>query len=226
MLWYDFPLLCAMKPLSILVRHGESALNRSNREAPEIVTGRTDTPLTTFGEAQACEAGRHLAHVPLAIAISSPLIRARRTAELALHQHPHPPSLFICPNFTERSLGGFEGRAMDALRTEHPEYFTDPVRMHWRAHFEQNAPGGENLTQVERRVCDGYALLAGRLPDEHLVIFSHLMALRCLLAQLLSLPREEVPRLVIPNATPIIVERTHPPKLVGAFTIKHLRAQI
>lgn len=215
-----------MQPLSIFVRHGESALNRHNHISTVIATGRTDCPLTPLGEGQAQETGRRMADIPLGFAVSSPLIRARRTAELVLSRHAHAPSLFLCPNFTERSLGIFEGCSMDDLQTRYPAYFTDPSLRHWRADFSQHAPGGENLAQVERRVCDGYALLTEKLRNHNIVIFSHLMALRCLIGNLLSLPREEVPHLVIPNATPVILTRTHPPKIIGAFSIDDLRGEL
>ncbi|MDD5040910.1 MAG: histidine phosphatase family protein [Candidatus Peribacteraceae bacterium] len=215
-----------MKPLSVFVRHGESELNAHNRTHVQIATGRTDTRLTPFGEAQASEAGRSVAHIPLDFAVSSPLTRARHTAEIVLNRHPDPPGLFLCPNITERSLGKFEGLSFDQLRKNYPEYFSDPGLVHWRAHFEQCAPGGENLAQVERRVCDAYDILIRRLPQENLAMFSHVMALRCLLGKLLSLPREEIPRLVIPNAMPLILERSRPPKLVGAFSIDDLRAAL
>lgn len=211
-----------MVPLSILIRHGESQLNRVNRQSYEIVTGKTDTPLTPHGEEQAIEAGHRIAHIPLDFAVSSALIRAHRTAELVLAQHPRPPSLFTSDNFVERSLGAFEGQRMDDLRQQFPAYFSDPALCRWRADFEQSAPGGENLSQVEKRVLDGYELLCARLPEENFVIFSHIMALRCLLGKLFDLPRDHVPGMNIPNALPLIIAREPIPHLVGSVGLDDL----
>ena len=61
-----------------LIRHGETEWSRAGRH-----TGRTDIPVTGAGEEQAQTAGRALTDVLPALVLCSPLIRARRTAELA-----------------------------------------------------------------------------------------------------------------------------------------------
>ncbi|MDM7890533.1 histidine phosphatase family protein [Curtobacterium caseinilyticum] len=61
----------------VLVRHGETEWSKSGQH-----TGRTDIPLTENGIEQAKRAGRYLADRTFALALSSPLQRARDTAEL------------------------------------------------------------------------------------------------------------------------------------------------
>ncbi len=61
----------------VLVRHGETEWSKSGQH-----TGRTDIPLTENGVAQAERAGRFLADRTFALALSSPLQRARDTAGL------------------------------------------------------------------------------------------------------------------------------------------------
>lgn len=61
----------------VLVRHGETEWSRSGQH-----TGRTDIPLTDNGIEQAKRAGRYLADRTFALALSSPLQRARDTAAL------------------------------------------------------------------------------------------------------------------------------------------------
>src|SRR5918912_1527314 len=63
----------------LLVRHGETAWNREGR-----YQGRTDIPLSPDGERQVRMLGDRLRHVDIAVAISSPLPRARATAEAIL----------------------------------------------------------------------------------------------------------------------------------------------
>ncbi|MFZ6993554.1 histidine phosphatase family protein [Curtobacterium sp. RRHDQ66] len=59
----------------VLVRHGETEWSKSGQH-----TGRTDIPLTENGVEQAKRAGRYLADRDFALALSSPLQRARDTA--------------------------------------------------------------------------------------------------------------------------------------------------
>ncbi|ROP60502.1 histidine phosphatase family protein [Curtobacterium sp. PhB115] len=61
----------------VLVRHGETEWSKSGQH-----TGRTDIPLTDNGIEQAKRAGRYLADRSFALALSSPLQRARDTAHL------------------------------------------------------------------------------------------------------------------------------------------------
>ncbi len=61
----------------VLVRHGETEWSKSGQH-----TGRTDIPLTENGVEQAKRAGRYLADRSFALALSSPLQRARDTAHL------------------------------------------------------------------------------------------------------------------------------------------------
>ncbi|WP_041294728.1 histidine phosphatase family protein [Isoptericola variabilis] len=65
-------------PQLVLLRHGETEWSRTGKH-----TGRTsDVPLTQAGEEQARLAGRALADFRFAAVYSSPLERARRTAEI------------------------------------------------------------------------------------------------------------------------------------------------
>ena len=66
----------------VVVRHGETQWSRTGRH-----TGRTDIPLTDAGEQRAAATGARLASalpdLRPGLVLSSPLERARRTAELA-----------------------------------------------------------------------------------------------------------------------------------------------
>src|SRR5690606_38513660 len=91
----------------VLLRHGETEWSRTGRH-----TGRTDIPLTAHGEQLARAAGELVRGYDFRLVLSSPLQRARRTAELAgLHAD-------IDPLLVEWDYGGYEGRTTKDIRAE------------------------------------------------------------------------------------------------------------
>ncbi|MEN5072538.1 histidine phosphatase family protein [Isoptericola cucumis] len=95
------PLVPSKDPQLVLLRHGETEWSRSGQH-----TGRTDLPLTPDGEEQARTAGRALAALDFAVVYSSPLQRARRTAEIAGHPDP-----VTDPDLAEWDYGPVDGRS-------------------------------------------------------------------------------------------------------------------
>ena len=91
----------------VLVRHGQTEWSRDGRH-----TGRTDLPLLPQGEEDAAALRPALERFDFALVLSSPLVRARRTAELA-GLDPQ-----IEPDLSEWDYGGAEGRTTEDLRTE------------------------------------------------------------------------------------------------------------
>jgi broad specificity phosphatase PhoE len=87
-------------PRLVLLRHGETTWSSAGRH-----TGRTDLPLTDRGEEEAREAGRRLAGLSPAVVYCSPLVRARRTAELAGF-----PDAVVDPDLAEWDYGPVDGR--------------------------------------------------------------------------------------------------------------------
>jgi probable phosphoglycerate mutase len=83
----------------LVIRHGQTDWSRSRRH-----TGRTDIPLTPQGEVAARALAPRLAEWQGSLVLSSPLQRARRTAELA------GLSPEIDPDLAEWDYGVYEGR--------------------------------------------------------------------------------------------------------------------
>lgn len=95
-------------PQLVLLRHGETEWSASGRH-----TGRSDIPLTAAGEEQARQAGRALAAYDFAAVYTSPLERARRTAELAGH-----PAAVVDDNLAEWDYGPVDGRTAKEISAE------------------------------------------------------------------------------------------------------------
>ncbi len=155
----------------VIVRHGETEWSRSGRH-----TGRTDLPLTPAGEQQARQAGRLLpALLPdtgRVTVLSSPRIRAVRTAELA----GYPPDE-LTEDAAEWEYGELEGLTTAQISTRYPGWtiWSGPV------------PGGETGAEVAARAD---RLLGRRVPGQTLLVFSHGHFSRCLAARWLGQPVE------------------------------------
>ena len=115
-----------------LVRHGETEWSRSGQH-----TGVTDLPLTPAGEEAARSLRARLESVGFDLVLSSPLQRARRTAELAGVEGAEQE-----PDLVEWNYGDYEGRTTADIRTE---------RADWSI-WTDGAPGGESPEQLRQRV--------------------------------------------------------------------------
>jgi len=124
--------MAAEQPELWLVRHGETEWTRAGRH-----TGRTDLPLTPRGEAQAAALGARLRAVRFALVLASPLMRARRTAELA----GFADVLVLDEDLVELDYGAYEGRTSAEIRCERPDWDL------WRDGF----PAGETVQDAARR---------------------------------------------------------------------------
>ena len=160
-----------------LVRHGETEWSRSGQ-----YTGLTDLPLTRHGEEQARRAGRTLEAIRAAgtefqLAMTSPLQRARHTAELA--GFPGAESV-ECAH--EWDYGDYEGVRSADVRARHPGYLI----------WDQGVPGGETIDQVGDRAGRIVQRVRTDLADGgNAVLFSHGHFSRILAAVWLGLdPRQ------------------------------------
>jgi broad specificity phosphatase PhoE len=90
----------------VLLRHGETEWSRTGKH-----TGLTDIPLTERGEDLARAAGALLKSRTFAAVFTSPLVRARRTAELAGLDGAE-----VEPRLVEMDYGGYEGLTTPEIR--------------------------------------------------------------------------------------------------------------
>ena len=87
------------------------------------------------------------------------------------------------------------------------EYRDDPELRNFRADFQQRAPGGENLREVQQRTMRA---LTEILPfvSEDLLIVAHCQSIRCLIAGLTGCDEATALQLHVPNAEPLLLELT------------------
>ncbi len=114
-----------------LARHGETEWSLSGRH-----TGTTDLPLTPNGEAKARSLGDRLHGLKFDHVYSSPMQRARRTAELAGF-----PTVEITPLLKEVDYGRYEGLTSTQIHESDPD---------WEV-YKDGCPGGESPAQIYSR---------------------------------------------------------------------------
>ncbi|MGD9878999.1 MAG: histidine phosphatase family protein [Reyranella sp.] len=152
-------------PFAIL-RHATTAWNEQRR-----LQGLTDTPLNATGEADA-RGWRLPAPADAWQRLSSPLQRARRTAELLRPA----AAVTIEPALREMSFGAWEGATLARLRVTVGATFLDAERRG----LDFLPPGGESPRMVMARLSRWSATIAER--GAPVVAVSHKAAIRALLA--------------------------------------------
>ena len=148
----------------VIVRHADTDWTDTRRH-----TGRTDLPLNDAGRAKALGLRGLLAQRSFAAVWSSPLARARETAELAGFAPAERPELL------EWDYGAYEGLTTEQILEQRPGWDL------WR----DGCPDGEDAADLGRRAD---ALLATLPPHGDVLVFSHGHLLRVLTARWLALP--------------------------------------
>lgn len=174
----------------LLLRHGQTDWN-----AAERYQGRTDVALNAIGVDQATEAAARLAEVQLDAVYSSPLSRARRTAELAVGDRGMP--IVLDDGLMETAGGDWEGLTYQEISERWPRDFAA-----WRAAHPEHGPvGGETPGQAGQRVVNTLrALLTDPAADtsvqageRQVLVVAHGGCLRAAAALLLGGGAEEGP---------------------------------
>jgi probable phosphoglycerate mutase len=167
----------------LLARHGETQWNVDGRHQGQTF----DIPLSEAGREQALALGRRLEGLPIARAVSSPLLRARQTAELALGDRAG--QLILDPRLVEISHGDWEGRLAAEVQAEQPE-----LRRAWReSPHRLTLPGGESFRDVGVRAYPAFReACAGLGAEDVVLIVTHDGVNRALLARILGLDLSRV----------------------------------
>ena len=162
----------------LLARHGETEWNTEGRYQGQGF----DIPLSAAGRSQAQALASRLADFEFTRVVSSPLLRARQTAEIVLGDRSAP--LTLDPDLMEIAHGDWEG-LLDAEVKERDE----ARRRAWREtpHLV-TLPGGESLEQVMARAWNAFHRACdGLQSEETLLMVSHDGVNRVLLCRILGL---------------------------------------
>jgi 2,3-bisphosphoglycerate-dependent phosphoglycerate mutase len=208
----------------ILLRHGQSAWNKTNQ-----FTGWVDVPLTEQGEAEAKRGGDLLKekNVLPDIVFTSLLRRAINTANLSLDEADR---LWIPVKrswrLNERHYGALQGKNKSEIRQEYGDekfmtwrrsYATPPPEIDPNDQYSQNndprysgepVPETEALANVVKRVTPYWEseIIPELKSGKTVMIAAHGNSLRAIVKMLDGLSEEEISQVNIPTAIPLLYE--------------------
>ncbi len=124
------------------VRHGESAGNVARK-----MQGHLDSPLTDRGRRQAARMGQWFrsGEVTVDHLLTSPLQRARETAEILAH-HGEMPSPEILEAAKELDTGIFTNLSMDEIAERYPREYAEFIVKSW-----ESVPEAESMDALAAR---------------------------------------------------------------------------
>ena len=178
----------------LIVRHGRTVANASG-----LLQGRVDNALDDLGLRQAQLIAQALGKVDLVV--SSPLIRARETAE------PLGLPLRIDERWTELDYGEWDERPLvDVSSAEWAE---------WRSDLSFAPPGGESLSALDLRVAAACEDLLTEARDKDVAVFTHVSPIKSAVAWALgvggqiswrmNVAQAQITRIAIREDNPILV---------------------
>jgi len=154
----------------LLLRHGETEWSRSGQH-----TSHTDLELTDAGVERAKLAAEALAELELVdpLVMSSPMRRARQTAELAGLTVDE-----VSPLLQEWDYGDYEGLTTAQIRETVPDWLI----------WTHGAKGGESVAAVTERADAAVALALQHMTSRDVVFVGHAHFSRSVIARWVELP--------------------------------------
>lgn len=146
-----------------LVRHGETDWNASGR-----LQGATDIPLNKMGVQQAKKCGEFLKTSNWDVIITSPLKRAKRTAEI-IHKNLINVPLIEMDDFSERCFGDAEGMTLAERQITYPN---------------RNYPNQEEMDSFNNRIMTGIKKVNQNYSNGKVLLVAHGAVINSLLSTL------------------------------------------
>ncbi len=198
-----------------LLRHGETPLSVERR-----FSGLGDPELTPNGVAQAEAAAVKLAGKPydIQVIVSSPLRRARATAEIIAARVGL--EVLVEEGLRETDFGDWEGHTFTEIQRRWPDELAA-----WLADPSAAPPGGESFGEAARRVQATGDMLIERYEGKAVLAVSHVTPIKMLLRFALLAPLGALYRMHLDlSALSLIEYYADGPAVVKAFNdTSHLR---
>jgi len=175
----------------IFLRHGQA---KNNLE--RILTGRTPgVPLTEKGIDQAEKAAKFLEHMNISAIYSSPIERAKHTAEI-VGKH-NSLDVTIDDRLIELDMGKFTGVPYDEIFTSHGNVFMK----FYNGELEIAHNGVETFSEVKKRILGIVDHVIENHPDQNVVLVTHMDPIKAMLSTVVDLTPTNLFELIIANAS-------------------------
>ncbi|NOZ87969.1 MAG: histidine phosphatase family protein [Deltaproteobacteria bacterium] len=167
----------------LLIRHGQTDFNVQRR-----FCGSTDIELNPRGIAETEALAKRLAAMQktpgkeLCYILSSPLLRARRTAEIV--GCSIGMAVVTDLRLTELDHGELEGEIVEDTRRRNPEVLENFLQGDCKVPL----PGGESMEQVQTRAWNVVQELQSFAPGPRVALFTHQMVILTIVCKVLGLP--------------------------------------
>ncbi len=150
-----------------IVRHGETEANKNG-----YLQGWTDVPLNENGRFIAELTGRGMKDIRFDHCFSSPLIRAKETAEILLRESGNSVSVSFDDRIKEMNFGSFEGMSVKDEKL---------IRFLKEPNVDYKFPDGESFREVMKRTQEFLKALIAKDDDKTYLVSTHGCALRAML---------------------------------------------
>ena len=184
----------------ILIRHGQSVWNASNR-----FTGWTDVDLSDKGVIEAEEAGRQLSDIRIDVVHTSDLIRAQRTAKIVIQQNESSgedvPTKYDW-RLNERHYGALQGLNKAETAEKHG---AEQVQI-WRRSFDVPPPEGESLEMTAERTIPYFTeeILPDLESGKNVLVSAHGNSLRSIVMHIEGISTDDIVSLEIPTGSTLL----------------------
>ena len=197
----------------LILRHGETAWNKGR-----IFRGTHDIPLNENGKQQARLAAEALKDTVIDVAYTSPLSRARESAEIVTECHgitPVPHDGFLDLDYGEWT-GKEDSEVAKLWPNEHKAWTTNPHSV--------RPPGGTTLKEVFHKSFTAMEELAERHDGGTIAIVAHRVVNKLLIMGALSLGLERFPFIIQGNCCINRIEKIRSGYLIHSINdVSHIK---
>lgn len=170
-----------------VARHGETQYNLEKR-----IMGKTDLPLVFKGIDSADKLGKNLSGLHIDVIVSSPLLRARQTADILSKKLKTP--VVIEHLFKERDFGIFEGLNIKGIN----KLLSKNLEMEDFLHISK-IENGESIKVFDLRIQKGLLKLKKNYEDKTVLLVAHGYVSRLINKNLNKLTYDEMHNYMLKN---------------------------